>query len=187
MRDCDTGILLQHFYRQMTRRADTIGRRVELAGALLGQGHQFRHASDRHAWMHSQYQRHRRDPRHGIEVLDRIEREFLVQAHIDRQRRTRKQYRIAVRRRPRDRLGTYQSTRAGAVIDDACLAQRLVEFFGEHARLNVETAARRERHDDANRLGRPCLRRHIGSSAGQHCEYRASAAQALHAPPFQPR
>jgi len=65
--------------------------------------------------------------------------------------------RIAVGRRPRDRLGTHDARRPGAILDHDALAEPLGEIRREQTGGGVGRSAGRERHhqlDGPLRIGR---------------------------------
>ena len=93
------------------------------------------------------------------EVLHRVVRHLRVDADVDRERRdVAEQQRVAVGRRLGDGVGADHAARAGAVVDDDRLAERLGQRLLHDARIEIDRAARRERHDDADRLRRIRLR-----------------------------
>jgi len=61
---------------------------------------------------------------------------------------------MTVRRRTRGELGADDAVSARAVVDDRLLAEPIAELLGEKTPEDVVAAARRERHDYADRLGR---------------------------------
>jgi hypothetical protein len=68
--------------------------------------------------------------------------EFVVEGRIDRVRRTYDQERIAVWRRPHDRLGANIVAATGAVFHDELLAEPLREPRPDEPRDNIGRAAR---------------------------------------------
>ncbi|MNZ94749.1 hypothetical protein D3C78_1138630 [compost metagenome] len=93
------------------------------------------------------------------EVLDRGVAQLLVEPGIGRVRRTgAQQQRIAVRWRTAHDLGRHRTIGAGLVLDHDRGSQALVHVLHQHPRHDVGAAARGERHDHADRLGRIGLR-----------------------------
>jgi hypothetical protein len=68
------------------------------------------------------------------------------------------QQRIAVGRRLRDGVGTYDSASAHAVLDHDRLAKRFLQALPEIASVDICGAAGREGNDDLHRLGWIALR-----------------------------
>jgi hypothetical protein len=66
---------------------------------------------------------------------------------------------MAVRRAARRRLGADGRARAGLVLDHDRLAQARRELLRQRAGDDVDAAARRKRHDEADRPGRILRRR----------------------------
>src|SRR5215475_532602 len=77
------------------------------------------------------------DARDGGDVAEKNEIEFVVEGRVDRIRRTCDEERIAVRRRPHDRLGSDIVAATRAVFDDELLAQPLREPWSDEPRDNV--------------------------------------------------
>src|SRR5262245_43645614 len=77
------------------------------------------------------------DARDGGDVAEKNEIEFVVQGRVDRVRRSCDEERIAVRRRPHDRLGSDIVAATRAVFDDELLAQPLREPWPDEPRDNV--------------------------------------------------
>jgi hypothetical protein len=63
--------------------------------------------------------------------------------------------RVAVGRRARAALGADHAAGAAEVLDQHRLLQHLAELLGDHPAHHVAGAARRERHDQPDRPGRP--------------------------------
>ena len=95
--------------------------------------------------------RHRQQ-RDGREILDRIERQFGVEAGADAEIGDVAQHDgVAVGQRARDDFGADVAVAAGAVVDHHLLAQRFGQALRERARERVGAAAGGERHDEAHR------------------------------------
>ena len=88
--------------------------------------------------------------RHGLEGLERVERQRAVERSADRQRVDGQQHRVAIRRRFGDRVGTKSAAGAGAMLDQHRLSDPFGQLVAEDTRHRVDTAARRERHNDAD-------------------------------------
>ena len=92
------------------------------------------------------------------EILDRIERSF-CSAGADRKGEGRDQQRMAVGRRLGDGRRPDRAAGAGAIVDDHGLPPALGEPLRDQARDVVGGAARHERNDQLDLLGRIGLRR----------------------------
>ena len=105
---------------------------------------------------HHQHERQRPHARDRHEVADGIVREPVEQMRIGPVSGVgRHEQRVAVRRTPRDQLGGNLPERARAILHDDLLAQALGQRLREHPPGGIGPAARRERHDEADGLGRP--------------------------------
>jgi hypothetical protein len=87
--DVEPELALEHFARDVLRRAGARARVGELAGLRLGEGDQLGDALGRHVVVHRQNARHHQQPRHGREVAQRLERRIHLQRRIDRERAVR--------------------------------------------------------------------------------------------------
>ena len=77
----------------------------------------------------------------------------ILNARVDRQRALRSdRKRIAVGRREFEYLEADDAVRTGTVVDDHLLAEALGQLLADDARGEVDAAARRKRHDHADRL-----------------------------------
>ena len=91
-----------------------------------------------------------------LEVLDRIVGQVALHRRIDDHGAGRAQHqRVAVGRRLGRRFHRDRAGRAGLVVDDHVLAERGAELLGQRPRHQIGAAARGERHDHADRFGRP--------------------------------
>ena len=88
-----------------------------------------------------------------------------VEPGIDGDGERHDQQRVAVLGCVGDQLGADHAAGAAAVLDHELLAQPVAQVVGDHAPDGVVDRARRERNDDANRLGRIVLREWRASSA----------------------
>ena len=100
------------------------------------------------------------EARNRRHVADEIEAELFVERRVDRVRRSDQEKRVAVRRRPHDRLGGDVRARARPAFDDKCLAQPLREPLTKKARGDVGRAAGRIADDQPHRP------RRVGLCAG---------------------
>ena len=122
--------------------------------------------------MHDEDVRRIRDHRHRREILHRIERQRRIDARADRERTdVGEQQRVAIGRGLGDDLRADVAVGAGLVLDDDRLAPRFRELLADRAREDVRRAARRVRHDDADRL---CG---IGLRVRRRCKRRRHAEQ----------
>ena len=93
------------------------------------------------------------------QVLLRVVRHLRVQRRVDRQVAGLAEHdRVAVGRRLGDRVDAEVAAGAGLVVDDEGPAGGRGDLLAGLAGNDVGAAAGRERHDDADRLGRPGLR-----------------------------
>ncbi|MCY1375134.1 hypothetical protein D9M69_625240 [compost metagenome] len=89
--------------------------------------------------------------------------------------------RVAVGRRLGDEVGADVPARARAVVDHHRLAPVLAHLHGDQPRRRIGGAARRERHDDADRLVRKVARLRGGDQRQADEEQRArEMAQEFH-------
>ena len=131
---------------------DRAGTVVELARLCFRPGDQLLQRLGAVGGEHRQhrYGLGRQGDRH--EVVERIVGQALVEKLVHHQRRIdRHEQRVAVGRRLRGRLGADQRVGAGPVLDQDRLAPVLAHLLADDARHDVARAARRERHDDADR------------------------------------
>src|SRR6266704_3399548 len=109
-----------------------------------------------HRRVNADHERRDDAPRNRHEVALRVVREVLVQARVDRDRGVRRDEKgVTVGRGLRRRLGADVAARAGAVVDDELLLERLGERLRELARIEIRAAARRRGHDEPDRPRRP--------------------------------
>src|SRR5438046_3089691 len=158
----------------MAGSSDTGRPETDLARIGLGVGYEL---GDRLGWdrrIDHHDEREADDPRDSGDVAEKNEIEFVVEDRIDRVRRTYDQERIAVRRRPHDRLGANIVAATRAVFDDELLAEPLREPWSDEPRDNVGRAAGGRGGNDAYWPRRISLRpseprsgRQRGSPRGQ--------------------
>ena len=124
----------------------------QLAGVGAGEGHQFGQGGLRQVLARHQRMAVRDGQADRLEVAQAVVRQVAVQPHVEREVADRTgEQRIAVGRRLGRQVGAHQRARAGPVFDHHRLAELLRQPLGQHPRDKVETAARRLRHDDAQR------------------------------------
>src|SRR6266496_3815535 len=116
------------------------------------------------------------------EVLARVERQRLVERHVDRVGRRRDEERVAVGRRLGDEIGADVAARAGAVLDDDRLAERLAQSRRERPRGEIGDSTRRKSDDKPDRLARVLAerrrRKEQRGDRGGDSAHRAFALQA---------
>src|SRR5262249_56016442 len=76
------------------------------------------------------------------DVANEIERELVIERGVDRMRAGDQEERVAVRRRPDDRLGADRAAGSGAVVDHERLAEPFLQPLRQRPRKNVAGAAR---------------------------------------------
>lgn len=74
-------------------------------------------------------------------------REFFVQRGADEMRIADREQRIAVGRRFGDLIGADGRARAGPIVDDDLVTERVGQFLRKYAARHIGRAARRKRHD----------------------------------------
>ena len=96
---------------------------------------------------------------HGYrrEIPDRVVGQALVEPRIERKTDVAEQHGVAVRRRLTRDVGADSAAGAATIVSDDRLAEPVVQPLHQHARDDIGAAAWRERHDQANRLGRIAL------------------------------
>ena len=127
----------------MRARRDAARCVVELAGLRFRERDQLLHRFHRQRRMHDEDVRQRREARDRREVAHRVERQLLVQARIDRERRGDHEQRVAVGRRFRDDLGAVEAARAGTVVDDDRLAERVAQALRRRCARRGRSSRRR--------------------------------------------
>src|SRR6267378_6492048 len=134
------------------------GRRViQLAGIAARELDQLGERLRGRARPGDEHVRYHADERDRREVAARIEGEVLHHRLHDRHLRRRREERIPVGRRLRDRLAAGDDASGGPVLDDHRLAQRFGKARAEHARGDVGDAAGCTRDDVADRTRRILL------------------------------
>ena len=147
---------------QMTRSANACGHIGQLFGPRFRQRNQFAHILRWHRWVQRQHHRTRTGQRQRREILDRIKRQFFVEAGVDGMPARNQRDRIAVGRGTRRQLGADDAIGTGTVFDDYLLLHGLDHFL-RHCTTNtiVATAGRKDR-DNADRLRRVAALRRRG-------------------------
>ena len=152
----------------------------QFAGIGLGVFDQLLDRFGRNAGVNAQHQRVASHPRDRGEVLHRIVADVLHQVGRRRMRAIcAHEQRVAVRRRARDVKRRQRPVRARAVVDHDGLLERSAEVLSDHAGDRVGGAARPERNNHRDRLGRIGVG--AGRSAEQHRAGDETAEQSLHA------
>src|SRR2546425_5453006 len=148
------GLAHQQLDRQMVRRAVAGGGNAHLPGPGLGQRKILLERCNRSLG------RHRQHDRHGLDRPDCHQVPERVVGKVPEHRRPgghgaarAEEQGVAVGGRPHYRRGADGAAGAGAVLDDHLLAERFGERRREGAGGNVDVAARRPRHHDAQRAG----------------------------------
>jgi hypothetical protein len=138
------------------------------AGLRLGGIDKIGQGLERRILPHHQHHRLLGNRRDRTEILQRIERHLRVQGRIDRQvRRLPHADGVAVRRRLGHHIQPDVAAGAGLVVHDHRPSQQGGELLGDQARSGVGATAGRERHDEADRFGRPGgLRESTGHRSG---------------------
>ena len=147
---------------------------TDLARIGLGVGYELGDRLGRNRRIDHHHEREADDARDGGDVAKKNEIELVVEGRVDRVRRSYHEERVAVRRRPHDRLGANIVAATRAVFYDELLAEPLRKPRSDEPRDNVGRAAGAGGGDDAHRprrIGlRPCDARHgrqRGSARGQ--------------------
>src|SRR6266516_7468652 len=131
---------------------------TDLARVNLGVGYELRDCLGWNRRIDHHNERKADDAGDGGDVAEKNEIEFVVESRVDRVRRTCDEERIAVRRRPHDRLGSDIVAATRAVFYDELLAEPLREPRSDEPRENVGRAGRSRGGDDAHRPRRIGLR-----------------------------
>jgi hypothetical protein len=143
----------EQFRGQMIATALRGGGVVDFAGARPGERNELHERLDRQCGMNDQ---------HVVAAVDRGDRREILdgivgRAHQERRddvRARRDHDRIAVGRRLEQRACADDRAGAAAVVDECLHAERFGQLAPDHAGEDVVARTGRERHDDADRLGR---------------------------------
>src|SRR5262245_34967475 len=122
---------------------------VELPRPLACQGDQLLEVSHRQCWMHHQEIRRQCEHRDGLEILDRIVIEILVDARDERMTRGGKEQRVAVGFRLRNDTGAQRAAGARTRVDENVRTEGFSELVGKRAGQYVGPAAWREWNNEA--------------------------------------
>ena len=159
VRHLHAGHHLEQLAREMDRRAVARRREIELAGIRLRVGDELLHRVHRQRRIDHEHVGNAGDQDDRREILDVVVRHLRVQARVDRVRAHGAHFqRVAVGRGLGDQLRADVAAGAGPVVDDDRLAPCVGELLRDGAGEDVGGAARRERHDEADRLRRIGLR-----------------------------
>jgi hypothetical protein len=143
-------------------------------GRALRELNEILHRAHRERWRHDHYHRHQAGQRDAGEILQRIVAGVGEERGHGCERVSYRQQRITVRRRFRDELRSDEAARPRPVLDDDLLLQAFRHRLRERPGDDVQVAARRQRHDQTDRLARILLsRRECGH---QHCDGRGAKA-----------
>jgi hypothetical protein len=121
-------------------------------------GNQFLHAGNRHVVPDEQGHRHVGHLADRLEVLQRIERQPLVERRRSRHADMHQQHGVAVRRRAHDLVAADRAAGAGCILDHHGLLEIALELLGEQARHRVGRPSRGERNDHRDRFRGKFLR-----------------------------
>src|SRR5262245_6186758 len=131
---------------------------ADLARIALGVRYELGDRLGWNRWIYHHDEREVDEARDGRDVTEKIEIELVVERRVDRVRRTRHKERVAVRRRPHDRLGANIVAATCAVFYDELLAEPMREPGSDEPRANVGSAAGPRRGNDAHWPRRISLR-----------------------------
>ena len=136
---------------------------AKLSGAALrfGQREEFVEALDAELGVDDEQLRPADQQRHRREVAAGVVRRVAEDVRVGDETVEHRQQRVAVGRRLGHGVGADDAAGAGAIVDDYRLAEHFRELRRDRARDDVGDAARRRRHDHADRFGRVILR-HCG-------------------------
>ena len=147
----DLGHVLEQLGRHVQIAADP-GRAIKhVFGALTGQCQQFLDAPRRHRRMHAEDQRLLRQHRERLQIVDRIEREILVQARGKGVARGGDHERVAIRHRPRSQREADGAAASRSIVHDHADAEGAVQPFLQGAHQEIRSTAGCEWNDDADR------------------------------------
>ncbi|MNV56233.1 hypothetical protein D3C71_1485050 [compost metagenome] len=160
------GQLLEHFARQMLRRA--LARRPKSDGVRVGLGRRH-HVLHRLVGLVRAHQQHVRDAAqqdHRRKVAGGVVVDAGQQRRVDRVRGNgAQQQRVAVRLGARHCVGAQHAARPTLVFHQHGLAQAGAQFLRDHPAQDVGRATRRERHHQGDRLASRPIVRGVGGCA----------------------
>ena len=159
--------VLEQLGGEMRARGDAARCVVELARFRFRERDELLHGFHRKRRMHDEDVRQGGEARDRHEIADRIERQLLVQARVDGERGGDAEQRVAVGRRFGDRFGSVQTARAGTVIDDERLPERLAHALRDHARREIGRAAGALRDDHSDGFHGKCVAGGYGALCGR--------------------
>ncbi len=154
----DARLLQEHLAGQMNHGAVAGGRVVVFVRPGLQQCDQFLDVARRHLGVDYQHQRRRAQHADRRDVLDRVERHRLEHAGIDRMVVRHHAERGAVRGRLDHSGRTGDAARAGHVLDDDRLAERLAKRRRSGPDDRIDARTRADWQDQPDRLAGPRLR-----------------------------
>jgi hypothetical protein len=159
--------VIQHFHREMRRRAGARRSIVELARLRFRERDEFLQVRGLHAGIEHEQVRRRSDERDRREILDRIVPELRVCGRRDHVRAgSAHREGVPVGRRARRDFGADGAARAAAIVDDHLLAERFGHALADEPRDDVGRSARRKRDDEADRFRRIRLLRRMRGVRG---------------------
>ena len=156
--DVGAGRELEHLDRDVQRPADAAAAVAQLARVGLGVPDQLGQRLRRHVRIDREHRPRRHHQRDRREVLHRIVAIALLQERQHRRFRGGDHQRVAVGRRPVERVGADLGHAARPIVDHDRLAEARAQFVGEQAAHDVDQAAGRRRDDQPDRACRIVLR-----------------------------
>ena len=164
----DIEMQLEQFHRQVMRRAASWRRIIELAGLFVRQRDEFLHRRGRHRRMNDQRQVADGGRADRRKALHRVVGNARLQCGVRHMGARGHEQGVTIGRRLPRCLGADIAARPRPVVDHHRELQPVGEFLADDARQNVDTRARRVRHDDANRpVGIGCRLRRGGGDGQQ--------------------
>src|SRR6266545_3497255 len=184
MHHVDASRALQQLNGKMADRGGAERRDVDLARIGLGVSDQLRKRLGWHRRIDFQHQRQLGEARHHRDVAQEVERQRLIERHVDGVGRDREEQRVAVRRRVGDSLRRDIGAAARAVLDHYRLAHPVRQKLRDQAGDDVGRSAGWKRYDKADRPGwiglRDCNAREGREYDGGACKTQQPAAWKRH-------
>ena len=147
-------LAIEKLGRHVTRAAGARRCVGNLVRPRLGERDQLLDGAHRQRRVDDEHLRHQARERDRREILERIVAGVGNERRHDRERVGDREQRVAVGRRFRDELRADEAARARPIVDDHLLTEPFAEPRRERADDEVDVAAGRERHDDADRRAR---------------------------------